>query len=1233
MALTLFVMTTSLASLALDERYARFSAKLREMIDREMLESVLGDRKFGRVRRAQEGPSRQAIKSRWSAPVDLRKFAPCPRRPSTTDGRTSFHFGVETVKSSARAGATHGNTGGASRASDFEAYLHDEKQHAGGAVRELERYLIDAKDGARRDAHHGRAELIVSTIGRIVDERAEFWRERERRAKKPRPAALILRPACGSVEAWAGLSRDPNLPKLVRDAVRQIGLDLEEGIHVKKTVEVLIGDADTSQWAESLKDRFGSRASDRMVHYREPRAARLQERYEFELPAELTREDRADIVETFARILNNRKPIDEPGGAAFTIVVHAPDPSNNIANYHAHLLRAPAIYARDGDGRFDFERKREMRPGELARVVEPGIEKWLARSTVREKVDEDVLALRRCVAKLCNERLEARGHERRLDPRRYAEMGIEQEPQVHLSSAAAALVAAGAQVTLDNQNAVKSWRGENQRRVRAIEAEAESHKAALAPLRSALASSATAGDAARQAQAALQEMDELSAAILQTAERIGELNMLQQIAVSAAERLEQSTARLIDQFSPDRGLTPARHREQRLIRARHALAERHCDEVAAVVAPYREAIFQAREWLEAARERFVYLEEDACRLAAGLARDQATEWWQTTVLERSGDQPPLLPHQHVAALIDHLQSQASLGNAEDRFLFAERNRESGGATLYGLKKADEELLQSEPLKRRLMAQVEHSTTIQEREIGRLTRAIEVHGLSAIIAGGPDPYLKTLYRRYLKHPSYRRAEGRALAKFSRTVKSERSVEPLEARHDLSATSLAMSVDPPIAIASAPLSPPAKDSEIVTNANRYFTALRHAQRGGIAARQSRVDHAPHLHESRNLDSVRGLSTGHVVHGGARAEMLVPSDPSPDLARKRRPAGDSLRRARTPDRGNALPDVAARRRPEEARSDANASTALENKSPTSDIAASRGARNDRVLTEASSLRATDSVDTHANRRRMSPPTLDTKEVDHVGQQKHLPSGEAKAAKKHAVGETNDSGALPDRIDGSGAPGRDANVPPSPIAPNEEAVVENAGVPAPSRNRLANPTEFLRQRLDSRPVKPTPTVSVAGSRRSRSAKQSVSSAGGSSTVHPSGNVRKQSGAMPEGGFRALIDRHVLEAKDRMGYANLPRHEREAVDQIIQAPINFIKDGLAAVRLNGDELELTLRPQDHGFLQQLLEQPFGEGLLREIALSPERTSVLEVASSWLTLTDLMVDVAGARLDRDDWGR
>ncbi|MGN6277683.1 MAG: hypothetical protein ACTHM8_03045 [Sphingomonas sp.] len=307
-------MITSLASLAQTECYGRLSAKLRELIDREMLESVLGDRKFGRVRRAEEAPSRQAVKSRWSAPADLRKFAPCPRRPSTADGRTSFHFGVETVKSLARAGGTHGATGGASRASDFEGYLHDAKQHASGAVRELERYLVDAKDNARRDTEHGRAELIISTIGRTVDERAEFWRERERRAKKPRPAALILRPACGSVEAWAGLARDPSLPKLVRDAVRQIGLDLEEGIHVKKTVEVLIGDADTIQWAESLKDRFGSRASDRMVHYREPRAARLQERYDFELPAELTRQDRADIVTAFAMILNAGKPVERPGG-------------------------------------------------------------------------------------------------------------------------------------------------------------------------------------------------------------------------------------------------------------------------------------------------------------------------------------------------------------------------------------------------------------------------------------------------------------------------------------------------------------------------------------------------------------------------------------------------------------------------------------------------------------------------------------------------------------------------------------------------------------------------------------------------------------------------------------------------------------------------------------------------------------------------------------------------------
>src|SRR5690606_38596206 len=68
-----------------------------------------------------------------------------------------------------------------------------------------------------------------------------------------------------------------------------------------------------------------------------------------------------------------------------------------------------------------------------------------------------VPAMRADFAEITNAVLKARGIERRYDPRKYTEMGIDRTPTQHLGTKAAALEAIGVPTTVGQLNAIAIW--------------------------------------------------------------------------------------------------------------------------------------------------------------------------------------------------------------------------------------------------------------------------------------------------------------------------------------------------------------------------------------------------------------------------------------------------------------------------------------------------------------------------------------------------------------------------------------------------------------------------------------------------------------------------------------------------------------------------------------------------------------------------------------------------------
>jgi ATP-dependent exoDNAse (exonuclease V) alpha subunit len=145
--------------------------------------------------------------------------------------------------------------------------------------------------------------------------------------------------------------------------------------------------------------------------------ARVAREYEVALPQELTKTQRLELTRAFSLELANRY------GCAVDFAIHRPHWEGDGRNFHAHILtttrriEATGLGAKTSIEWADTDRaKRGLGPAK-----------------------DEVTAIRECWAVLTNEKLEALGHESRIDHRSLDAQGEQRIPGQHLGPSVMAI--------------------------------------------------------------------------------------------------------------------------------------------------------------------------------------------------------------------------------------------------------------------------------------------------------------------------------------------------------------------------------------------------------------------------------------------------------------------------------------------------------------------------------------------------------------------------------------------------------------------------------------------------------------------------------------------------------------------------------------------------------------------------------------------------------------------------
>lgn len=303
---------------------------------------------------------------------------------------------------------------------------------------------------------------LITNIDPDDEERARFWslvEKHEAVASKDQMSLRVSdRPAF-----WAAVASRPDCPAELRQALgtntpnQTIRFDIPSGKAMRTYLEKQPG------WVKPTKVNKASAAKP-FAAFHDGRKGRIQYRVVGELPDELGVEGRFAIVQDFAAIFEQRK-------MPFVAVMHAPDHKNNEKNWHFHLIYYDRPCRRISASDIASLDKRGFRVDglEVGRwdftVVTPkrgrsnGKATPLKQNKVAEVTGEAwIKTLRQELAAITNRHLARAGVERRLDPRRYTEMGIVADPQEHLGTNQAAAETRGETTKTGSANELRQWK-------------------------------------------------------------------------------------------------------------------------------------------------------------------------------------------------------------------------------------------------------------------------------------------------------------------------------------------------------------------------------------------------------------------------------------------------------------------------------------------------------------------------------------------------------------------------------------------------------------------------------------------------------------------------------------------------------------------------------------------------------------------------------------------------------
>lgn len=284
--------------------------------------------------------------------------------------------------------------------------------------------------------------VLFTNIDTDPAKRAEFWtlvEEHERSAGSDQMSCRFA----DRIDFWAAVVRRNDCPQALRDQYASadhdaiVRFDIDSGDAMRKFLEQQDG------WVAKDGD------DQTFAKFHDGRAGRTQYRIVGELPNELPMAGKVQLLRDFTEEFRRLR-------IPFVAVMHAPDHNNDEKNWHFHLVyydrpcaritaaqiaelaRSDHDTSRLAPGMWDFAavtvRKdrvnRELYPLRQKKVAQVGNDRWIKD-------------LRRRFASLTNVQLEKAVVERRVDPRRYADMGIVADPQEHLGTRQAAAEARG----------------------------------------------------------------------------------------------------------------------------------------------------------------------------------------------------------------------------------------------------------------------------------------------------------------------------------------------------------------------------------------------------------------------------------------------------------------------------------------------------------------------------------------------------------------------------------------------------------------------------------------------------------------------------------------------------------------------------------------------------------------------------------------------------------------------
>lgn len=643
------------------------NSKLAQMLrSREEDEALLqiGKRKIkDQAARESDFGGRTKKAKRWSQKADFSYPSPLVDRPRTAAGSTSFHFSYTTISkecspTSAGKPLPGFGAGGRQPGADHAAYVerdeaveqinvispidHGRERSLGQDIGED---LLPEEAVTLGPVASGVVQSVFTNISESKFERIEYWRAVHRTERQPKTHAIIVDPS-QCPRWWTAIEDSKNLPAdfkqhclMQRDRYDAWQKSQADSPRSKPfTAEPYERTADGSGAAiEAAQFIAGWDSLKPPIKFKSGPGGRVQLRFVAELPVELRAEDRALIVQNFCDYLGSFAK-DEHGntvGLMYTAVVHAPDAHNDRRNYHLHIIAhdrpakwMPEHHSWDFEVAEQFEHKREIRtryPHRQNKIVE-----------VTRKLNEDdrsskphfnnaiagrdfIPHLRRKFAEINNLVLSQRGIQRRLDPRRYEEMGIDRTPTEHLGTRAAALEAMGVPTIVGRLNAIAIWNDAERairKRATAVGEQLSASQKELRDLAAEALASPVGQDATRPFRQLVAERDVLIRNIADDRRELMIFDHLEAKAKSRAVRTRQTCLQTLTEAARIPGIHSST--TVKLVRKRYDEAQAHIERVNHELSFDRPRIKAAAEDVLRREERIHQIDQQLAHLRASV---------------------------------------------------------------------------------------------------------------------------------------------------------------------------------------------------------------------------------------------------------------------------------------------------------------------------------------------------------------------------------------------------------------------------------------------------------------------------------------------------------------------------------------------------------------------------------------------------------------------------------------